>query len=724
MSEKKRTRFYTKEEIEQAKTVDIYDFLQSHGKGQLQGGGRYPKYQINGHRSLVIDRKNNYFFHNSTHRGDTIISLLEEYEGYSFLEAVGTLLGEETTTHVPYEEDERDIGPYQPAYTPVASQEKGRTYLETVRGIDSEIVDYLFDQGYIVQGKEYDNLIFQWREQGLATGAIVGATALTTPQTVSEYQVNGAKKYIAQGSKKQAGFSVTLGCPKKQLFFESHVDMLSYWSLNKDLADCRLTCLEGLKRQVITNTVFESYTHFDQLPEDGLFFGVDNDPAGQRLVDYAMEHARFAKDSSGEVADIHNLTPTNTHIPQQHFDLYQEISSDYLNVSWELLATIHKVETNLSETNKLANEFSMYGFLAEKQPENGKERVIDIRRGLVAAAEAIEQKELTIQTLDQLYSDNTDKQNHLYYRKEKLTDIYTMYHSGTYKVVDEVGKDWSDSLKNAQAHGLDTRKIPLVVGDVGIEQVNARTKQQFSYYLQDDSRQDKLYEQLVDTYGINPDIVTALVNKGMLRQESNQRVVYLWNDRGEVVGGQLRGTFFDKKAFGKAGYEQKVMDHSRTDYGFNVTVGSPDKITFFQTPEDLLSYWTLHADTVKDTVLFALSETTPAQVAQVINHKLETGEAIRQVEICVGNNSAGMGLLDGVAQLETFDPEKRTLATDKGTELGLLSLRPKIGVTWLEELSAKRARQERVKEYQAHQQKEHYQAQQQAQVVQANYSRG
>ena len=73
--ERKRIRTFTKAEIKKAAQTDIIDFINSHGKGTLSGGGRYPKYYINGHGSLVIDRKHNYFYHNGQHKGDNVIRL-------------------------------------------------------------------------------------------------------------------------------------------------------------------------------------------------------------------------------------------------------------------------------------------------------------------------------------------------------------------------------------------------------------------------------------------------------------------------------------------------------------------------------------------------------------------------------------------------------------------------------------------------------------------------
>lgn len=716
----KQVKLFSKEDVKKAASVDMYEFLNSYGKGELKGGGRYPKYHINGHESIVIDRKKNYFYHNGSGRGDNIIKFLQEYEGYSFPQAVSLLLGEEVTAHTEYKEFEGPELPYEPEYQKATSDKHVRTYLTDVRGIDKDIVQFLFDNGYVVQGRQYNDAVFQWRENGLPNGEIVGATSLVTPQTVEQYEKFGAKKYIAKGSKKHFGFSVTVGSPEKFLFFESHVDLLSYWSMNKDLYNARLICLEGSKQKSIYTFIQETYQNMGTLPLDGVYYGVDNDARGQRLFDFADKFINIENKTTGNPVPNTKLIPYNQQIPAEYYDMYKEISENYLNVSWEMLATVHKLETNMSNDNKLSNEFHMVSTLAVEPGPDTKVEPIDVRAALVNLAEKIEEKEYTIETLDQLYSSEKIDMIDRHLIQEKIKTTYDLYQSDQYEVVPEVGKDWNNYLKEEQLKGLVTSKIPLVAEERFKEQIYAQMNDEFTYYLQDSESKMKIKQQLVDTFNINPSIVGALVQKGLIRQDTNDRIVYLWNDSGQVVGGQIRGTFLDKKAFGRAGYEQKIMDLSQEGYGFNVALGKPDNIRFFQSPEDLLSYWSLNVDQLKDTVLFALSDPSASFVVDAINKKLEAGFSINRVEMCIGNNQSGMKLLDDMSQLSTFNTKNRTIMTNQGTEISLLSMRPKIGVDWLAELHAKKERQERLKQYQ--QTQSHVQEQRHEQ--QLNYSRG
>lgn len=717
---KKVKKLFSKEDVTKATKVDMFEFLRSHGKGEFKGGGRYPKYVINGHDSIVIDRRKNYFYHNGAHHGDNIIKFLQEYEGYTFPQAVGYLLGEDFEQHQEYDEELDEPGEFEYPYRHDKSMDQVKDYLINERGLDHEIIDYLIDNNYLRQDAKYKNAIFVWRELGLSDGEVVGAMAQGTVIDHERFGKRGTAKFIAKNSKKNYGFNVTLGKPETYYFFESAIDLLSYWSTHKSLDNCRLMSLEGLKKNSIVTYIQETYLHFDSLPKNGIYYGLDNDAAGHRLFDHVDQFINIAAEKGGKAAPNVREIPFNNHIEQEYFQMYEEIAELYPEVAWEMLATVHKVETNMSGDNKISNEFEMSSSLAVVPGPHIKVEPIDVRAALTEVAKSISELGLTADSLDQLYPSEKRTEYQKIFVQDKLKTTYEMYSSGDYEVVKEVGKDWNNYLKEERSKGLLTEKTPLAVNNREADYVYGDMNETFTYYLQDSESRLKIKTQLVDAFGIHPSIVSTLVQKGMIRQDVNDRIVYLWNDSGIVVGGQIRGTFLDKKAFGRAGYEQKIMDLSKEGYGFNVTLGKPNKICFFQNPEDLLSYWSLNVDQIKDTVLFALSDNKPEHVVDAINNKLEAGHTITNVEMCIGNNQAGMDLLDNMAQLADFNLKNRTIVTDKGAEIGLLSVRPKIGVDWLAELHAKKERQARLDQYQQAQS----QVMQRSQEQQMNYSRG
>lgn len=688
--EKKRTRIYSKAEIKKASSVDIVSYIQAHGSGELEGHGRYLKYHVNGHDSLIVDQKKNYFFHNSIGRGDNILSLLTQYEGYSFQNAVGFLLGEELEAHKGYDESEENKGPYQHAYEAADSTEKVRHYLENIRGIDREIITYLIDNDYLIQDKKYGSAVLNWKQYGLAQEKIVGATSIVTRAKITD----SPRKYIGENSEKHYGFNITLGEPKAIYFFEAGIDLLSYWSLHKDLTDCRLVCLEGRKEKTVVKMIQEGYQIFETLPKNGIFYGVDNDPAGQSFYSKCDKKINIKQEVGTDTLIINQaLNPYDHQVQQEIIDQVNQAATIH-GVDPNLLLTIQKIENNLTDTNKISNDWKAYGYFAKTPKSHAKEETIDLTYALDTLCKDINEKHVTLESIADLYLENKPSGLEQQLLQSRANELYSMYANDQMDIVHEVSKDWNDFLKEQRSEGLITEHTPLIIQEP-VDQVNRRSINQFKYYLTDKKDNVEMKALLVDQYNINPKIVDALYKKGLMRQDIHDRIVFLWNDQGRVTGGQLRGTF-QSKEFGKLGYEQKIMDFSAEGYGFNVSLGTPQSIHFFQSPEDLLAYWTLNIDQVKDTILFALSDGQAEHVVDNINNKLQAGHKIQQVTFCVGNNKQALELLDKVAQLKTFNQQTLSLQTELGSDIAFQSERPKIGINWINELIAKKDRDREV----------------------------
>ncbi|MGM0231393.1 hypothetical protein IGJ28_003486 [Enterococcus sp. AZ091] len=687
--ERKRIRTFTKAEIKKAAQTDIIDFINSHGKGTLRGGGRYPKYYINGHGSLVIDRKHNYFYHNGQHKGDNVIRLLTDYEGYSFPQAVALLLGEELEQHTPYIETEEDLE-FTYSYIKDETTTQAANYLIQVRGIDQEIVSYLVENDYLIQDKRYKNAVLNWKKFGLPEEEIIGATSIVTKKSISD----SPSKYIAKNSEKHYGFNITLGQPKAVYFFEASIDLLSYWSLNKDLNDCRLICLEGLKDKTIIKTIQETYQKFGMLPSEGIYYGVDNDPAGHHFFDSCDKNYNFRKEAGKEeLITNQSLIPYNNQIQKEIYDQALQAATTH-GVDKNLLLTIQKIENNLTMTNKISNGWKAYGFFADSPNEHAKAQEIQLDESLEKVCQAIKEKQVTIDTIADLY-----RQNDLTLLEEKLlkdraSELYMMYDQENIDVVYGVSKDWNDYLKEQRSEGLITEKQPLNSNFLSTDRIRSSIPESFTYYLQDSKTNDVVRTTLINKYQADPMIVDALIKKRLIREDDNQRIVYLWKDGENVSGGQVTGTIEDK-SYGRSKIEQKILDASRPGYGFNVTLGTPDEIYFFQSPEDLLSYWTLHKNTIDHSILFALSDDSPRSMINLLNEKLEQGVSFKQVNICINKDKAGLALIDEITKLEAFDRKERTLTTDKGKQIPIKSVRPILGINWQDEVQLKK---ERVKE--------------------------
>lgn len=684
--ERKRIRTFTKEEIKKAAQTDIIDFINSHGKGNLSGGGRYPKYHINGHDSLVIDRKHNYFYHNGQNKGDNVIRLLTDYEGYSFPQAVALLLGEDLEQHSPYIEREEEQE-FTYSYIKDPSTTQAANYLIKERGIDQEIVSYLIENGYLIQDKQYKNAVLNWKKLGLPDGEIVGATSIVTKKNKSE----SPGKYIAKNSERHYGFNITLGQPKAVYFFEAGIDLLSYWSLHKDLSDCRLVCLEGRKDKTITKMIQEAYQHFDLLPSEGIYYGVDNDPAGHSFFSKCDKNINFRKEvSKEEITPNQPLIPYDNQIQKDIYELTLQVANDH-GVDPNLLLTIQKIENNLTTTNKVSNAWNVYGFFARSPKDHAKAEEIQLSEALVGACQAITEKQITIDTIPVLYQQNelTPLDEKLF--RDRANELYAMYSENRMEIVYGVSKDWNDYLKEQRSEGLVTEKQPLNIRGQSSDRIRTIVPKKFTYYLQDAPNTNTVKAALVEKYQADPVIVSALLKKRLIRQDDNQRIVYLWKDGNGVSGGQVTGTIEDK-SHGRGKIEQKILDASRPGYGFNVTLGTPKEIYFFQSPEDLLSYWTLHKNTIDQSLLFALSDDSPTSMISLLNEKLEQGISFLRVNICINRDKSGLALIDEITKLEAFNRQDRTLKTDQGKTIPIRSVRPIMGINWQDEVRLKKER--------------------------------
>lgn len=694
MVKKKPLRIFSKEEILKASQVDIVDFVSSFGKGELTGRGRYPKYLINGHESMTIDRKNNYFYHNGQNRGNNIIVLLKDYEGYSFQGAVAKLLGEDLAQHTPYDELEEPEAEYKYRYQPDRNNDIALDYMIEQRGIDSEIINYLVDNGYMMQDREYKSAILNWKDTGLPDGEVVGATSVVTGD-----RRGGSGKYIMETSRRHYGFNVTLGVPKKMYFFEASIDMLSYWSMNKDLTDARLICLEGLKDKTVLNFIEETYREFNVLPSEGLFYGVDNDWAGHRLYDRVNRDVTIRQSlDSDELIPTMNLMPNDQAISRNVYDIIQEVATAK-EVDWKVLTSVLKVETNLTDSENLANGYNLYGNFAKSDKESNGKATIDVPDRLNALADRLINESITLENIELLYTNEPHSELDIAEMKTRFTDYYQVLENEEFQVVDQVIEDWNDVLTAYKADGLVTERVPLLQQEVDPDYVSNSKKSEFSYYLQDAVQWDVASHRLVNHYQVDPMIVQALMKKGFIRQDENNRIVYLWNNKGNVVGGQITGTFEDK-SFGREKIEKGVLELSAKGYGFNVNLGrQPKAIYFFQTPEDLLSYWSLNKDVLQEATLFSLSDDSPNSMIQILNERLEAGANFEKIHIAINHDKPGKKLLDEITLLDAYEREDRSLKTSLGKLIPIQSERPIYGATWQLENVAKKERMAKLKDY-------------------------
>ena len=97
------------------------------------------------------------------------------------------------------------------------------------------------------------------------------------------------------------------------------------------------------------------------------------------------------------------------------------------------------------------------------------------------------------------------------------------------------------------------------------------------------------------------------------------------NGKKEMVGGSLQGIKQNKEKYHKKGYLKQIMYGSKTVEGFNVEIGKPNRLIIFEAPIDLMSYYELKKDQLKDVKLVAMDglkqEVIERHYAQIVLEK-------------------------------------------------------------------------------------------------------
>ena len=142
----------------------------------------------------------------------------------------------------------------------------GRDYLQNQRGLSDETIDYFLEQGVLAQA----NAKLDYFAEGTggvttnaiepvivfkslsSSGEVVGASLQGIQENWEKWPKHGYAKVIIKNSDPMTGIHVDIGSPKRLIFTESPIDLMSYYELHKDsLQDVRLVSMDGLKESTI-----------------------------------------------------------------------------------------------------------------------------------------------------------------------------------------------------------------------------------------------------------------------------------------------------------------------------------------------------------------------------------------------------------------------------------------------------------------------------------------
>ncbi|HEW9627471.1 TPA: toprim domain-containing protein [Streptococcus pneumoniae] len=303
---------------EEAKRLSIISVAEQLGI-ELKRTGSH-SYTWTEHDSFVIDaRKNEFHWNSRTEFGD-VIQLVQSIKGVSYKEAMHFL----ETGEFKQVNAEVQMAPKEPFHYNLERYENqdfsaSRSYLKTQRGLSDDTINFFISQGSMAEAtrKKGDYfepvIVFKYKDN---TGFLAGASLQGIVENRVHYPERGRLKQIMRNSDGQLGFSIDIGTPKRLVFAEAPIDLMSYYELHKDtLQDVRLVAMDGIKDGIISRRFMELYAEIndksyqvnqntgkalevvarttnyfkDGRHQDMITLAVDNDMAGHKFITSLQE---------------------------------------------------------------------------------------------------------------------------------------------------------------------------------------------------------------------------------------------------------------------------------------------------------------------------------------------------------------------------------------------------------------------------------------------------
>lgn len=188
---------------------------------------------------------------------------------------------------------------------------------------------------------------------------------------------------------------------------------------------------------------------------------------------------------------------------------------------------------------------------------------------------------------------------------------------------------------------------------------------EFNYDVKEVSSADNVFRYLVDDRKIDPDLVQAFIEADLIKEDIYKNVVFKWKENNELIGANLQGTREipeEKRLRADRPYFKKVLPTTKeaTNSGFSITRGYPDKLFFYESPIDLLSYLSLNRTKLTNCRLISMDGLKQQTVFQEINKTIKelktAGRQIESITLCVDNDSAGKEFIN---ELQKYDLQQK-----------------------------------------------------------------
>lgn len=197
--------------------------------------------------------------------------------------------------------------------------------------------------------------------------------------------------------------------------------------------------------------------------------------------------------------------------------------------------------------------------------------------------------------------------------------------------------------------------ILAFAGDDYVPSVVLPERGDFEYDYEQAKYNSTAYNYLVKERGIDREIVNQLFRDNYIIQDKFNNVIFHWSESGrapkqlsDIVGATKQLT---KKP--EEGQPSKwIKKNSKEHFGFNIVLGERiEKLYAFEAAIDLLSYWTLHKDTLNNCRLVSLEGVKHGTLYNFMVDTFKQTKVPFDTVICVDNDGAGHNLLDHYIEL-------------------------------------------------------------------------
>lgn len=545
-----------RERVEFARSRDILD-VANELQMELVRSGR--DYRWKEHDSLVISPDKNLWKWFSRNTGGDAISLVETINEVSFNQSVDFLNDGNFKEFQMVERPQEDFKYYLEKYEQPFSA--GRDYLRNQRGLSDETIDYFLEQGVLAQANAKLDYFAEGND-GVTTNAIepvivfkslsssgevVGASLQGIQENWEKWPKHGYAKVIMKNSDPMTGIHVDIGSPKRLIFTESPIDLMSYYELHKDsLQDVRLVSMDGLKESTIGRHLSQIQAEISGKPlrwtpeqladglqvaidhhffEDGknadlITLALDNDEAGRTFIQELEAKGAVINSDLPELRPGQDKTDWNDVLKNQ-----QEEKPD----NSRLAQARRKLERLRGEQDEAISRAYSHQALTNGQPMNDK-------RGGASFKRKQEQIE------DQVFS----KMDEIRQQEERVERLEHQQH------LKEMGL-------NRQGSGLEmsVQNIPRIREELEKAKRGESffTKATLKRYQEELTRLEAISEQMGKT-SIQP-ATQALIDEGLVNQWQKQPNTYF------VKG--LRRVALELTEEGEFQLSSQIKYHPKTD---------------------------------------------------------------------------------------------------------------------------------------------------------------